>query len=134
MRLYLDASAILKAYLDEHETERALKAVRGADGICSSRVARAEVRGRLLQSGALAVLLEDFDELWGAATVIDLSDSLADRAATLVSTRRLRTLDAIHLASALEVADEDLVFATWDRRLWDAAVAEGLAVIPQRRP
>lgn len=134
MRLYLDASAVLKAYLDEHETERALTAVRAADGVCSSRVARTEVRGRLLQVKAVDAVLEDFDALWASATVVDLSDQLADRAAALVATRRLRTLDAIHLASALEVADEDLVFATWDRRLWDAAVAEGLTVMPERRP
>ncbi len=134
MRLYLDASAVLKAYLDEHETERALTAVRAADGVCLSRVARTEVRGRLLQVKAVDAVLEDFDALWASATVVDLSDQLADRAAALVATRRLRTLDAIHLASALEVADEDLVFATWDRRLWDAAVAEGLQVLPEQRP
>jgi len=134
VRLYLDASAVLKAYLDEHETERALLAVRSADAICSSRIARTEILGRLLRVDALPRLLDDFDELWAGVTVINLSERLADRAAVLVSTRRLRTLDAIHLASALEVGDEDLVFATWDRRLWDAAVAEGLRVLPDARP
>ena len=46
----------------------------------------------------------------------------------------LRTLDALHLASALAVADENLVLATWDRRLSDGARDEGLVVLPQPRP
>ena len=44
--------------------------------------------------------------------------------------RELRSLDALHLAAALLLPRNDLVLATWDRRLHAAARAEGLAVLP----
>jgi predicted nucleic acid-binding protein len=40
----------------------------------------------------------------------------------------LRTLDAIHLASALSVRDELTAFCCYDRRLLDAAGSAGLPV------
>ena len=44
----------------------------------------------------------------------------------------LRTLDAIHLATALLVAgDEQLAMVSLDRRLRRAAAAEGLVVLPE---
>jgi hypothetical protein len=42
----------------------------------------------------------------------------------------LRSLDALHLAATLVLPGENLVFATWDRRLHAAAGAEGLGRIP----
>jgi len=50
-----------------------------------------------------------------------------DRAARL-GPPALRTLDAIHVASALTVGDVDLVFVAYDRRLLDAAREGGLPV------
>jgi uncharacterized protein len=41
-----------------------------------------------------------------------------------------RSLDALHLAAALVLPEEDLVFAVWDRRLHAAARAEGLQTLP----
>jgi predicted nucleic acid-binding protein len=41
----------------------------------------------------------------------------------------LRTLDAIHLASALAIRDELEAFVTYDSRLADAARSAGLSVI-----
>ena len=40
----------------------------------------------------------------------------------------VRTLDAIHLASALRMGDQLTSFVTYDRRLADAAIAAGLTV------
>jgi hypothetical protein len=47
------------------------------------------------------------------------------------SRRTLGSLDALHLAAALILPPEDLVFATWDRRLHAAAGEEGLALLPE---
>ncbi len=49
---------------------------------------------------------------------------------TLAVQHGLKTLDAIHLASAMMIAADDLTFATWDRRLHAAAQAEGLTTLP----
>lgn len=40
----------------------------------------------------------------------------------------LRTLDAIHLATALTIAEEVSSFVTYDKRLAEAAIAVGLSI------
>lgn len=58
---------------------------------------------------------------------------MRDEAARLGSPQ-VRALDAIHLATALAIGDDDLEFITYDDRLADAARAEGLTVVqPGRR-
>ncbi|HET6193760.1 MAG TPA: hypothetical protein VFE59_42920, partial [Trebonia sp.] len=42
----------------------------------------------------------------------------------------LRGADAVHLASALAIADEDLIVAVWDRRLHGGVLASGIRVAP----
>lgn len=70
-------------------------------------------------------------EEWPAFGVIEIDQRLAEDAATLAITRELRSMDALHLAAALMLPREDLLLATWDRRLHAAAQAEGLALIPE---
>lgn len=48
----------------------------------------------------------------------------------LAETHALCGYDAVHLASAIAIADPALVVATWDRDLADAAVRAGYAVVP----
>jgi predicted nucleic acid-binding protein len=69
-------------------------------------------------------------EEWPALAVIELDQPLAEHAATLAIAHQLRSLDALHLAAALILPREDLLVATWDRRLHLAAIAEGLHVLP----
>jgi predicted nucleic acid-binding protein len=71
-----------------------------------------------------------FASEWSAFGVVELDQSLVERAATLTVRRRLRSLDAMHLASALLLPTDQLVVATWDQRLHAAAVAEALSVVP----
>jgi predicted nucleic acid-binding protein len=60
--------------------------------------------------------------------MIELDDPIA-RAAAEMAPRTLRSLDAIHLASALALGDELGAFVTYDGRLADAARSAGLPVI-----
>ncbi len=65
--------------------------------------------------------------------VVDLHEAVCDRAETLVTSLRVRTLDAIHLASAQSVLNalgvgDTLTFYTADRPQADAALALGLVV------
>jgi hypothetical protein len=69
-------------------------------------------------------------EEWPAFGVIEVDQSLVEDAARLAIGRELRSLDALHLAAALVLPGDDLLFATWDRRLHAAAGAEGLQLIP----
>ncbi len=67
---------------------------------------------------------------WPAFGVVEVDESLVERAAELATKRELRSLDALHLAAALVLAPSDLVMATWDKRLHAAARSERLDVLP----
>ncbi len=71
-------------------------------------------------------------EEWPAFGVIEVDQRLVEDAAKLAITRELRSIDALHLAAALMLPRDDLILATWDRRLHAAAAAEGLALAPER--
>jgi len=64
--------------------------------------------------------------------VVEIDRALVEHAAALTIDRELRSLDSLHLAAALVPPADDLVFATWDRRLHAAAGVEGLARLPER--
>ncbi len=70
-------------------------------------------------------------EEWPAFGVIEVDQRLVEHAAELAIERELRSLDALHLAAALVLPQDDLLLATWDHRLHAAAGVEGLALIPE---
>jgi predicted nucleic acid-binding protein len=70
-------------------------------------------------------------EEWPAFGVIEVDQRLVEDAAKLAVAHELRSMDALHLAAALMLPREDLLLATWDRRLHAAAGAEGLALTPE---
>ncbi|OIJ93416.1 PIN domain-containing protein [Streptomyces colonosanans] len=66
--------------------------------------------------------IEDLD---ARITEVLLTREVRDGAAALVG--RLRTLDAIHVASALSLRDDLTAVVTYDRRMLETARAEGLS-------
>ena len=68
---------------------------------------------------------------WAAFGVIEVDQDLVERATELALAHELRSLDVLHLASALILPREDLIVAVWDRRLHAAARAEGLGLFPE---
>lgn len=81
-----------------------------------------------LASGRAAI--RAFEGEWPSFTVVELDQALCDNAVRLALEHGLRSPDAIHLAAALLLPQQHLVFSTWDRRLGQAAAAEGLEVLP----
>jgi len=69
--------------------------------------------------------LEEVERLLASCLLVDVSDRLLRVAARLTSLE-IRTLDAIHLASALRVAPDELI--AYDHRLLRAAAERGLVV------
>jgi predicted nucleic acid-binding protein len=67
---------------------------------------------------------------WPAFGIVEVDQSLVERAAALAVDSDLRSLDALHLAAALLLPGADVIVATWDRRLHAAAEAEGLGLLP----
>jgi uncharacterized protein len=67
---------------------------------------------------------------WSAFAIVEVDQELAEQASELALRHELRSLDALHLAAALVLPSDDLVFATWDKRLYAAATASGLQLLP----
>lgn len=72
--------------------------------------------------------LAAFDDLFGELTAIDVDEGLAARAGEHAEELGLRGYDAVHLATALELGDEEVVLVTWDRDLARAGERAGLGV------
>lgn len=68
---------------------------------------------------------------WGAMNVLEVDQDLVETAAELAFSHELRSLDALHLAAALLLPQDDLMLATWDRRMHAAALAHGIRTLPQ---
>jgi uncharacterized protein len=117
--------------VSEPGTELVNELMAAADVWLICRIGVVEVQ-RALQLAAGRAAARAFEAEWGTFGVIEVDQELVESAARLTSTRDLRSLDALHLAAALLVGGPDLRVATWDRRLHAAALAEGLAPIPER--
>ena len=72
-----------------------------------------------------------WDEFWNAVRPVELTHQVERRAGELARRLGLRGADAVHLASALALDDDDVIVAVWDRPLHRATLAEGLAVGPR---
>lgn len=70
-------------------------------------------------------------EEWPAFGIVEIDQAVVEHAAGLALERDLRNLDSLHLAAALVLPRDDLVLATWDRRLHAAAGAEGIHLLPE---
>ncbi|WP_062131035.1 type II toxin-antitoxin system VapC family toxin [Demequina aestuarii] len=136
--VYLDTSALVKLCVLETGTPLAVGLWKHADALVTSRIADAEVRSVLaaaerigrIDAAPAAHARDRWKELWPSLAKVEVTASLATHAGDLADRRPLRAGDALHLASALLLADSKPVFAAWDRRLGAAARAEGLTVLP----
>ncbi len=128
MRLYLDSSALVKLVKREAESDALRRFLRRhrADGRVTSSFARVEVV-RAVSGGGPTAVAHARRQL-GRVDHINLERHLLDQAALLSPRSMLRSLDAVHLASALSVGADLRAVVTYDQRMSDAAVAVGLVV------
>jgi predicted nucleic acid-binding protein len=127
--LYLDASALVKRYVEEEGSEVVLEAMDDADAWSMCRIGFVEtVRAVALAGSRSAIKRVERD--WLAFDVIEVDRPLTEHAAQLARSAELRSLDALHLAAALVLPSEALTFATWDVRLHRAALDQGLTTLP----
>lgn len=130
VRPYVDASALVKLVLREPESGALHAYLMARPGAMTSRIATVEVPraiGRAMGTSTEAPHDDSLVAVWERVDVIELDAAIADSAAHMTPWT-IRSLDAIHLASALAVADELGDFVTYDRRLAEAAATAGLAV------
>ncbi len=128
MKLYLDSSAIVKLIQRETESDALRRFLRRHrdDRRVTSALVRVEVVRAILDGGPAALAharrqLARVDE-------ITLDSDLLDTAATIAPGERLRSLDAIHLASAQMLAPDLRAVVTYDQRMAAAGHALGLTI------
>lgn len=123
--IYLDSSALLKLLHEEREST-ALEgwlSARAGTPVVSSELANVEVIRACRRVNADA--LPEASALLAELDLIPLTTDVVDEAAEVGETL-LRSLDAIHLASALSIRSDLSAFIAYDYRPAEAASAAGL--------
>jgi uncharacterized protein len=135
MRVYVDSSVLLRVALGEPDRLPAWGRITQPISSeltrieCLRTIDRARLQGRL-DDPVVARVRADVLEIIDAFAIVELDAPIKARAADPFPTL-VRTLDALHLASALAVrtATADLYLATHDRELAVAAEALGFRVL-----
>ncbi|OHT95587.1 VapC toxin family PIN domain ribonuclease [Mycobacteroides chelonae] len=131
--IYLDTSAMAKLLISESETPDLqtwlTEQRRQGEQAATSALGRIELLRTAARHGQPGLreralhLLDGLDILPITAAVIALAETIGPPT--------LRSLDAIHLASSSQIAEELTVFVAYDTRLLDGAKAVGF---PTRSP
>lgn len=141
MNLYVESSAILAWLLDESAADEVRRLLAGAEIIitsdltlieCSRVLIRAVVLGELNETEAA----ERRAHLTSAAAgwhVLHIASDIIDRAKQPFPEEPIRTLDALHLASALTARATvmELKVLSLDERLRRSARKLGLSLVPE---
>ena len=116
MKLVIDEpeSSALEAHLADHPAV-----------LLTSRLAMVEVSRAVKLANPGEEVQEEVERLLSSCTLVAVSAQLL-RASRRLTSSTVRTLDAIHLASAIRVEADELL--AYDHRLLAAATAQGLAV------
>lgn len=135
--VYFDASALVKLIVSEDGSELAEALWDGSDVSVTNRLSAVEVRAAAAaarRNGRVEATAREVADRWAGfaemLALIDPQPSLIADACRIAERHALRALDAIHLASALRLADVPVVVASWDRRLRAAALESGLGLAP----
>ncbi|MBV2153897.1 type II toxin-antitoxin system VapC family toxin [Kitasatospora sp. SUK 42] len=128
--IYLDSCAVLKLLIPENESAalRTFLSSHGSEGHATSALTQVEVPRALIRIGAPQKVLDASADLLDRMLRIRLSDPIL-RAASQLPTRHLRTLDALHLASAEHLEHSLTAFVTYDKRLRESADERDLPVV-----
>lgn len=130
MAWYLDTSAAVKLVVAEPGSRGLRRWLTGRDGqIVASDLVRTELLRATRRSAPEQVV--QARAVLDALVLLSMPTSVFERAAML-EPELLRSLDALHLASALELGDELEGIVTYDGRLGAAATAVGVTVVAPR--
>jgi predicted nucleic acid-binding protein len=121
--VYLDSSAIVKLAVAEAESGALQRFLARFAVRVSSIIARVEVERAVRVADPDAILLAR--EILASIEGVRLTDSVLNLAAEM-QPPLLRSLDAIHIASALVLQPRLEALVSYDRRMVEAAQAAGL--------
>ena len=125
MSWYIDSSAIIKLIVAERESPHLKEYI--SENLLTSEISRVEVmRTVTVSASALAPLAK---KVLGALHSVDISPSILYIAENFASDISLRTLDAIHVATALSLQQVINGVITYDKEMSKNAKALGLSVV-----
>jgi predicted nucleic acid-binding protein len=124
---YLDASAIVKLVAPEPESAALLAYLRSEPDVVSSALAKVEVLRAVRRLQHSQRLAQRAEAVLDTIALVAIDDAILARAADQAPTT-LRSLDAIHLATALHVREDLDSMIAYDERLAAAAREAGLNV------
>jgi len=136
---YFDTSALIKRYIEEAGRREVLLLLRRHE-VATSAILPVELRSALrrrmsegdLDEERATQILKRVATDRAYWTLIEVASDVLTAAETLVATHPVRTLDAVHIASAQifknRLSIPDLLFVSADQRQANAARAAGMAV------
>ncbi len=136
MIAYFDTSAVVPLIINEASTELCTRVWNDSSRVLSVRLLYPEARAALAKAERISRLTRkqltaansELDTIIAEVDHIEVTAHLAHAAGGVAQAHLLRGYDAVHLAAAQSVADEDLVLITGDIELAAAAQAVGIAV------
>ena len=126
MIAYVESSALTKLALDEPEGPDLRSALRSSQVQVTSELTLLEMSRAVRRNTGDAGVAKARAAFLRFETV-PIDRGILDRAAALEPVA-LRSLDAIHVATALAINSSDLVFFSYDQRTLAAAALHGLTV------
>ena len=118
-RAYFDTSAIVKLSHVEEHSQAVIDYLEQELEVSTSIISEVETDRALGRAGV------DANESISGFYLLALDEDVR-REAGRIGSPRLRSLDAIHLATALSIGDREIEFVTYDDRQAEAARSAGL--------
>ncbi len=141
MILYLDASALVKCYIEEQGSHDVIRLIQASEIAGTAVLSRAEVVAAIARATRIGSISREDGELaiaafetdWNNLVRLQMTEAIIAQAASLAWQKGLRGYDAVHLACAVtwrDVLQSPVMMVTYDRELWQSAQEEGLDLFP----
>jgi hypothetical protein len=139
--LYLDASALVKRYIQEKASEDVNAWIDSAEMVVTSLITRVEVAAAIARAGRMKLIspdetlaaLRQFRSEWESFHRLPITENTVARGDSLAVENDLRGYDATHLACALiwqETLGMPVTLASFDSQLIEAARNVNMASLP----
>ena len=132
MTTYVDSSALLKAYVEEADSDIAEHLLAADPVLVTSWITLVEVRrnlARLVEPTDLPELRRRFERNLDEFALVSVDQVVCESAADISEQLGVRSLDAVHLACARRLQVPGLSFLTFDLRQAQAARSLGFTVL-----
>jgi predicted nucleic acid-binding protein len=139
--LYLDASALVKRYIQEKASEDVNAWIDAAEMVVTGLITRVEVAAAIARAGRMKLITPDealaalrqFRSEWESFQRLPITENTVIRGDALAYEHNLRGYDATHLACAQiwqETLGMPITLASFDGQLIEAARVVQMAYLP----